>query len=305
MNKRDAVTNYWDALEKQVELWHLWRSDAGRGIARSFWQKMMAILEEKDRLANADHYWRDQIHIVEVAEPYYVSPSICELLDSSLDSLPDLALRDVRIPSPAGWVYYALPQRVAKLYEESISHIIGFTWSQDEIMPDALELMFYTRHVSSGRLVPLTRFSWLARDTWRKVPNLHDIGPLEPYRGNIESGLVNMRRCVAAFLAFIMQPIAVTTRTEVSRSTRKRIQQAGLALEPIVRVIALRRREYPVGRESQPKDWSCRWIVRTHWRNQYYPSKGVHKPKLIPAYVKGPEDKPLKKPSMPLFAVVR
>lgn len=306
------MTNYWDALEKQIELWHFWRSEAGRGIARSFWQKMMAMLEEKDRLSNADYYWQDQIHIIESADPYYVSPSICELLDSSLDSLPDLTLEDVRVPSPTGWVYYASPQRVGELRvgelpAESISHIRGFTWCQEEIMPGALELMFYTDHFVTGRLVPLARLSWIAGNTWNTVPRLHELGPLEIHREQLQSSHVNMRRCVAAFLAFIMQPIAAIARTEVSRPTRKRLQQTRLATEPLVKVVALRRRKYLLKQESQPVavDWSCRWIVRPHWRNQYYPSKGVHKPKLIPAYIKGPENKPLKRPGVDLFAVVR
>lgn len=299
------VTNYWDALEKQIELWHFWRSQAGWELARDFWQRMMRMLGEKDELSNADSYWRDQIHIVESAEPYYVSPAICELLGSSLDSLPDLTLGDVRIPSPAGWVYYALPQRVARLPEEFLSHIVGFTWSQDEVAPNALELMFYTGDVASDKLVPLTRLNWLTGDSWRKVGKLTPETGLELYREEVESSTVNMRRCVAAFLAFIMQPIVVTQRTEVSRSTRKRLQRTGLTLEPLVKVATLRRREYPVKQKSQPVDWSCQWIVKTHWRNQPYPSKGIHKPKLIAAYVKGPEDKPLKKPGISLFAVIR
>lgn len=40
-------------------------------------------------------------------------------------------------------------------------------------------------------------------------------------------------------------------------------------------------------------EWNHRWIVRGHWRNQWYPSTQVHRPKYVPSYVKGPEDKPL------------
>jgi len=301
--KQHSRDSYWEALESQIELWQFWRSELGRTTAKRFWLTMMAMLGEEGS-ATADCYWRDQIHVIESADPYYISSAICELLDSSLDSLPELTLDDVRVPTPAGWVYYALPQRVAEL-PKSLSHIVGFTWFRDETAPNALELIFYTRDIDTGKLIPLTRRSWLAGHTWREKPRLQDLGPLEPHRQEIESSHVNMCRCAAAFLAFIAQPLAVTQRIEVSRSTRKRLQHTGLTLEPLVKVITLRRREYSTRPGSRPVDWSCRWVVRPHWRNQYYPSRKAHKPKLIPSYIKGPEDKPLKKPSISLFAVVR
>jgi hypothetical protein len=36
------------------------------------------------------------------------------------------------------------------------------------------------------------------------------------------------------------------------------------------------------------------WAVRPHWRNQWYPKRGVHKPILIDLYIKGIEGKPFK-----------
>lgn len=41
------------------------------------------------------------------------------------------------------------------------------------------------------------------------------------------------------------------------------------------------------------RDWSHRWLVSGHWRNQWYPSEGVHRPIWIDAFVKGPSDAPL------------
>lgn len=40
-------------------------------------------------------------------------------------------------------------------------------------------------------------------------------------------------------------------------------------------------------------DWKNKWTVRAHFRKQYYPSTGEHKPKLILSYIKGPADLPL------------
>ena len=40
-------------------------------------------------------------------------------------------------------------------------------------------------------------------------------------------------------------------------------------------------------------EFSHRWEVSAHYRNQYYPSTGEHKRILISPYVKGPKGKPL------------
>lgn len=70
-----------------------------------------------------------------------------------------------------------------------------------------------------------------------------------------------------------------------------------------VRVIGLRKfeRQPHTGqeRESNPVDWSCRWEVRSHWSTlkdgRCVPVKG---------HIKGPEDKPIKKPEI-IYKMVR
>jgi hypothetical protein len=52
-------------------------------------------------------------------------------------------------------------------------------------------------------------------------------------------------------------------------------------------------------------EYSCQWTVRGHWRQQFYPSKGRHKPVFVDEYIKGPEDKPLKEKAAVVFKVDR
>jgi hypothetical protein len=62
---------------------------------------------------------------------------------------------------------------------------------------------------------------------------------------------------------------------------------------PLLRVIELRRprgENEGEGGEREAGRYSHRWIVRGHWRNQWYPSQGRHKQKYIGEYVKGPDD---------------
>jgi len=61
----------------------------------------------------------------------------------------------------------------------------------------------------------------------------------------------------------------------------------------ILRVIELRRaRSHKEGSSENgaARHYTHRWIVRGHWRNQWYPSEGRHKQKYIGEHVKGPDD---------------
>lgn len=47
------------------------------------------------------------------------------------------------------------------------------------------------------------------------------------------------------------------------------------------------------GSADRTREYRHRWIVRGHWRNQYYSTRGDHRPIWIAPHFAGPEDKPL------------
>jgi len=75
---------------------------------------------------------------------------------------------------------------------------------------------------------------------------------------------------------------------------------------PIIELVQLRRTESstPEHGSGVERHYTMRFIVHGHFRNQFYPSKGVYAPKWIASYVKGPADAPLKE-SIRGFAVTR
>ena len=75
---------------------------------------------------------------------------------------------------------------------------------------------------------------------------------------------------------------------------------------PQIEVVQLRRTQpsTTTGTGETRSTYNCRFIVHGFWRNQWYPSRGVHAPKWIDSYVKGPGDKPLKE-SLRVFSVTR
>jgi len=93
----------------------------------------------------------------------------------------------------------------------------------------------------------------------------------------------------------------------LDRAARRRLEKMGVEHVPTVRVVELRRRE-TVEREpgaSAAVEWSCRWIVRGHWRQQWCSASREHRPVWVTAHVKGPDGKPLRPPRATVFEVVR
>ena len=107
--------------------------------------------------------------------------------------------------------------------------------------------------------------------------------------------IIEDRQLMATFWALCSQKITVESIQAPTRAMRREAQRAGRGEPPSVRVIRLRepttRTETDAGREVE---WSHRWVTSAHWRNQWYPSTGQHRPIPIEAYIKGPADKPLK-----------
>lgn len=81
----------------------------------------------------------------------------------------------------------------------------------------------------------------------------------------------------------------------VARPERRRYTRAGMPEPGPVRVLRLRRSvrgdQAPAGGSS--REYRHRWMVRGHWRNQWYPSIKDHRPKWIAQYLAGPDGAPL------------
>lgn len=115
-----------------------------------------------------------------------------------------------------------------------------------------------------------------------------------------------LRFFVGAML-WVQQSIVVPTKTQLARHAQKRIAGAPDDFRRELNIVVLRRRQAEAHSEgnNEPVEWSCRWIVSGHWRNQYHPSTGERVPTWILPYIKGPEDKPLKEPGGKIYIVTR
>lgn len=109
-----------------------------------------------------------------------------------------------------------------------------------------------------------------------------------------------------AFWSFIQQRILVTPAQRADRATMRRLGTKPDDEPPSVRVVLLRGAERGSRNgEAEPVEWHYQWLVRGHWRSQWYPKDQEHRRIWVMPYRKGPEDKPLKEPSAIVFSVAR
>lgn len=116
--------------------------------------------------------------------------------------------------------------------------------------------------------------------------------------GDIDASIALERTILATWL-LMGQTLSRSESMTAPRAARRRIERLDPVLDPTVRYIDLRRaRTVPSDRPDDEvgtgaREYRHRWIVRGHWRNQYYPSRGDHRPIWIDPHFAGPDDKPL------------
>jgi len=108
------------------------------------------------------------------------------------------------------------------------------------------------------------------------IPNDHaDIGPV-----------------LLATWTIMQQTLAALEPSAADRAERRRCARAGVPSDLVI--VQLRRRQHRDAPEGeQGVEWSHRWVVDGHWRNQWLPSRACHRLQWIAAHLKGPEGKPL------------
>ncbi len=108
----------------------------------------------------------------------------------------------------------------------------------------------------------------------------------------------SMHAELAGMAAFLTSPHIGVDELRIDRGARRRLERAsGRRVDPIVRCITLGRNQRRSGGAASgdgTRDHTHRWMVRGHYRNQWFPSKEKHQLRFIAPHIKGPEGAPLK-----------
>lgn len=222
------------------------------------------------------------VGILERANTYHVTADMTTIAETAGGSMPSQVLQEGDCPSPFGFLLYDRPLRSPTptwpIGERSPSDPTGFMWARG---PGAIAVVTLGRERSTGSVEPRGTFTW-------------HVGEVPTDLDNSDDG-DNWRPCLHSLLAtwtVMQQSLAARETVPAARAERRRCARVGLP-ETVV-VVRLRKFETNYsGNNETEVDWSHRWLVSGHWRNQYLPSRGTHRQQWISGYVKGPSDKPL------------
>ena len=316
------MSKYDIALDDQIQWASFWTSDNGRslyeGIQRAVSSKRRGAGERyPEEIVDVTHE-QDIIMMMPLlnGECFYWSRGIVDVVSIAAQSLPDSwYLMKQDIPATSGFFWFA------KEPEIEYRGIRAFGWvlltTRDNVavvhipkdngaMPDFDSLALITFINNPDFPKPLPCLSRIvvgqSLSAWRLEQSDYAVSiNANPSEFTYDYHAV---RLFAAMLSFIQQKILVTSRHATSRATRRRVASSRSA-EADINIIKLRSVVHH-GHKGQelPVEWSCQWLVRGHWRDQWFPSIAKNRTIWIRPYIKGPEDKPLRNPGR-LFAVVR
>jgi hypothetical protein len=123
-----------------------------------------------------------------------------------------------------------------------------------------------------------------------------------PPEGEVGTGWYSW---VQVLMRLSMQQISTQTHVIAPRASRRRAKRLGID-EPTVLVVKLRRsREGGKHSEGRHIEYSHRFIVSGHWRQQPYPREGITRQIWISDFIKGDPDKPLRIHAGRAFELVR
>lgn len=124
----------------------------------------------------------------------------------------------------------------------------------------------------------------------------HDTNTFDLVKPSDEQIVTACNRTIESFIAvmLISERYIEIEEAKIPRPERRRMGRCGNNKPTQWRTAKLTRRESSKSEgETTTVEWSHRWMVRPHWRKQWYPSLQQHKLKYIHPYIKGPEDKEL------------
>lgn len=303
----NSTANAYDIIENVQK--HYSQKEA-YDIVTDRWSVQSSLVSKED----VRQVFRASVEALTFAQPYMWSKSMGTLLDQASEGFPDTAaIIPHSVPSLYGFYWFepVLPPRQGGQF-----NIRAISWYPCMRLPDSdrtfrpipvglnplpildeddsLAVTFWMS--DDGFVIPVTSFALMLGGS---LVNIDAYGQHEATKGKI--------KLIAASFELLAQKIFVKRLERPPRSVRRRIQkQTGRKDIKDVAIIEMRVREntsYTTGTAVE-REYSNSWVVRGHWRNQWYPASGIHKAIWIDPHVKGPDDKPLKNVRK-IFAVVR
>lgn len=260
-------------------------------------------------------------HLLQEADPMYVSAEVTDIWDHARESFNPEVLHAWDLPAPISFALMPRSMIVTdvdgnEIAFRAISWIPAGSgdvkWSE-EYAPDGVWYTLWSsikdwddfnRHIMDAP----ERESWEALGNWSILFSGYlPFGMLEDYQAmvarnpDMEQEIHLRRRTWLLLQSFWrLSRQIVPTKEPLPRALR-RDRKRHYRTEDVT-IITLRRQRHPNDFEHEPGevDWKWQWVVRGHWRNQYYSTLGevgdpqAYRQIWIMPFMKGPEDAPIK-----------
>lgn len=230
-----------------------------------------------------------------IAEPVFVTDEMCALVEAALESFQSEQLLEQDLLTRSGFVLF---ERALSTNDLGLP-LCAFAWTSIKWPATAprgygIHFSFYapTDFLVASRRVgePEIVIFHTAEYSFGVTPDRNE---------DVVAAQVSLR------LMKEFRPARRSSSHErPSRATRKRAKRAGLD-EADVLVVRLRRERQANEHLGGVANYSHRFMVHGHWRDQWYPTLDAHRQVWIAPYVKGPADKPFKPPSGRAFLLHR
>lgn len=277
----------------------------------------LAASKEPDSFQNRDIFTISK-WLMKEASPFAWDASISEKVITASKAVPDdTLLTHWNLPEKIAWWHFERPLDPG--IDNPDSHpiralLIG--WSGDSFFVEMWIDM-------EGRSLPNQTYTWKNGESIREMLERAKNGYTQLYltpngkyygEGSQDVELFGKlsefsAKFILAAIAWMSQKIAVVTEGTIERHRRKDYERIYGKKPAPVKVVQLRRierKDYQKTGETNSVEWNVQWVVTGHFRNQVCgPGRKDRKLTWIDAYIKGPEDKPMKEPASKVAYEVR
>src|SRR5574342_1225771 len=239
---------------------------------------------------------------------YYFSPETCQMLRQAASSYPvDMTPPpDSCFLSELGFWYFTEPFTASTpldAFERPLRMLLWHRSSTHKL------LTFVGLLDEAHAPLPLFFGSWPASYTIQQAIDNFDTNTVQDDEGKFEKTQAMLRiamQYIGATISFCHQRVFIDRREPADRAARRRAQAQGIEVPSDVHVMMLRRAVPHETEGTREVDWSWRWWVRGHWRQQAVgPGRQDRVPVFIASYIKGPEDRPMKPGGPSVYVVTR
>jgi hypothetical protein len=326
--ERVVSHNWKDAYESQMAAWRWVRSDFGADWRGYSLRESAAGMRPETRQLITDLYHIEEQKLLD-ADPYFVSADMVELIEYAAESFEPEPLLHTDLIGMVGYVHFEKPIQMPDKYEVMVA-LGGFSWTPMIAVNDAAQIppdgqveihMDHLPDFLSNSGVALTLYSVAKLEKWEahwpppppRIPIHHTPWYYGmSFEGNeidelgARTGVDKWWRVIQTTLRLMQQRVAVRHHERPDRATRRNGIRRGFREREVV-VVKLRREksEHPSEEPVQDANYSHRFIVSGHWRQQWYPSIQGHRQIWISPFVKGPADKELVVRPRRVFNLVR